>query len=97
MIWRSCKDNGKAGPTAHGFARVKLLSHEELLQLPDVHPGLDHGLRVPLGVGPRLGPITTSWEGDVEEGLRRVGKGNESWVSEIPKKHSCSDQISNLL
>ena len=78
VIWRSCKDNGKAGPTAHGFARVKLLSHEELLQLPDVHPGLDHGLRVPLGVGPRLGPITTSWD-EVGRGCGRGFKKCWEW------------------
>lgn len=33
--------------TAHGLAGVDLLSHEELLQLPDVHPGLCHVLWVP--------------------------------------------------
>lgn len=33
--------------TAHGLAGVDLLSHEELLQLPDVHPGLGHDVRVP--------------------------------------------------
>lgn len=32
---------------AHGLAGVDLLSHEELLQLPDVHSGLGHGLWVP--------------------------------------------------
>ena len=62
VMCRPCEDNGKAGPTAHGLARVELLSHEELLQLPDVHPGLDHGLRVPLGGGPRRRPIIASWD-----------------------------------
>ncbi len=33
--------------TAHGLAGVDLLSHEELLQLPDVHPGMSHVLWVP--------------------------------------------------
>lgn len=35
------------GLTAHGLAGVDLLTHEELLQLPDVHAGLSHGVRVP--------------------------------------------------
>lgn len=33
--------------TAHGLAGVDLLANQELLQLPDVHPGLRHGFWVP--------------------------------------------------
>ena len=44
-VRRSCAAVGRL--TAHGLAGVDLLSHEELLQLPDVHPGLGHVLWVP--------------------------------------------------
>lgn len=37
--------------TAHGLGGVDLLTDEELLQLPDVHPGLGHGLQVPPALG----------------------------------------------
>lgn len=50
--------------TAHGLAGVDLLSHEELLQLPDVHPGLGHVLWVPaLRRTAILGGVITCREG----------------------------------
>lgn len=48
--------------TAHGLAGVELLAQQELLQLPDVHPGLGHGGRVPaLGRTTVLGR-SVSWK-----------------------------------
>lgn len=50
-----------AALTAHGPAGVDLLANQELLQLPDVHPGPRHGLWVPaLGGAAILGRVT-SW------------------------------------
>lgn len=41
----------KSALTAHGLGGVDLLANEELLQLPDVHSGLGHGLQAPPPLG----------------------------------------------
>lgn len=66
--------------TAQGLGGVDLLTHEELLQLPDVHPGLGHGLRVAaLRRAAVLGGVAT-WTGTREmiEGPKQTRVQNQN-------------------
>lgn len=75
--------------TAHGLAGVDLLSHEELLQLPDVHPGLCHVLWVPaLRRTAILGGVITCREGRREMRIKGERTKKPVWARPSAERES---------